>query len=60
MLCFICREIMTESEEVLAPAQIWQDSTWNAALNSGQHVFTKDVDEHREHREEQKKKLLRV
>lgn len=36
--------------------QIWQDSTWNAALNSGQHTFTEDVDEHREFREERQKK----
>lgn len=40
--------------------QIWQDSTWNAALNSGQHAFTEDVDEHREFREEwQEKKVIK-
>lgn len=37
---------------------IWQDSTWIAALNSGQHTFPEDVDEQREFREEQQEKKI--
>lgn len=34
---------------------VWQDSDWNTALSSGQHVFTEDVDQHGGYREEEQK-----